>query len=471
MVKPGINLLLIQIFNCKIYTMNLIFRFSFIMLLIFIVSCKENNNQIKKTEVDEFLHIELFPLQNEHTHGGTVVELPNGDMLAAWFQGNGERWADDVRIMGARLLQGEKKWSKPFLMADVPDFPDINPVLFIDQKETLWLVWYTVIANQWSTSLPKYRLSKNYMQKSGSPEWEWQDIIYFKPGDKAERGIQPNDKFVRSVESQIEVQKEFLSSNGATEDQMKMVDQQANQLLAKARGEDMIKRGTLILEDGTQKEAELGYPYFRRMGWQTKNKAVFVGDRIIIPFYSDGFGFSIMALTDDFGKTWQFSNPLVGAGNIQASMAFKKDGTMVAYMRDNGPAPKRHLISESKDNGLTWGLVTDTDLVNEGSGSDMVTLANGDWVIAYNDTENGRYTLAVSISEDEGKTWQYIRHIELDLNEDFDKRNKYSYPSIIQGKDGLIHVIYSYHKKSVSPGENTMKYIRVSEDWIKKGDQ
>jgi hypothetical protein len=33
-------------------------------------------------------------------------------------------------------------------------------------------------------------------------------------------------------------------------------------------------------------------------------------------------------------------------------MVFKKEGSLVAYMRDNGPAPKRHQVSESKDNGL-----------------------------------------------------------------------------------------------------------------------
>jgi len=420
----------------------------------------------------KFMQVELFPTQEEHAHGATIVELPNGDMLAAWFQGHGERWADDVRILGARLAKGENKWSEPFLMADVPDFPDINPVLFIDQQKTLWLVWYTVIANQWSTSLPKYRISKNYMQKNGAPEWDWQDVIHFKPGDKTERGIQPNDKFVKSVEEQISVQRDKLTSEGNTENLLKRYDGYAQQMLAKSRGEDMIESGRLILDDGTKEDAKLGYPYFRRMGWQSKNKPVFVGDRIIIPFYSDGFGFSIMAITDDFGKTWQFSNPLVGAGNIQPTMAFKKDGTIVAYMRDNGPLPKRHMVSESKDNGMTWGSVTDCQLVNEGSGSDMVTLANGNWLIVYNDTENGRYTLAVTVSEDEGKTWKYIRHIELDENDDFDKRSKYSYPSVIQGEDGMIHVIYSYHKYNNIPyDDDTIKYIRFTEDWVKEGDK
>ncbi len=439
---------------------------NYICITIFIIF------SISLSAQQKFMQVEIFPSQEEHAHGGTIVELSNGDMLAAWFQGHGERWADDVRILGARLLKGEEKWSEPFLMADVPDFPDINPVLFIDKHETLWLVWYTVIANQWSTSLPKYRLSKNYMQKSGAPEWEWQDVIHFKPGDKTEKGIQPNDKFVKSVEKQIEAQKKYLKASGATEKQLRRIDEHADKLLSSARGEDMIRSGDIFLNDGTRKSAKLGYPYFRRMGWQTKNKAVFVGDRIIIPFYSDGFGFSIMAITDDFGKTWKFSNPLVGAGNIQPSMAFKKDGTLVAYMRDNGPAPNRHPVSESKDNGMTWGAVTDSELVNEGSGSDIVTLANGNWIIAYNDTEDGRYTLAVSLSEDEGKTWKYIRHIELDLNEDFNKRNKASYPSIIQGKDGMIHVIYSYHKYNTLPyDDDTIKYIRFTEDWIKEGDK
>ena len=46
--------------------------------------------------------IDIFPLIKQHAHGSTIVELPNNDLLAAWFQGSGERWADDVAIMGSR---------------------------------------------------------------------------------------------------------------------------------------------------------------------------------------------------------------------------------------------------------------------------------------------------------------------------------------------------------------------------------
>ena len=70
---------------------------------------------------------EIFPPIQEHVHGSTIVELPNGDLLAAWFQGSGERWADDVTIMGARLKKGQDRWSEPFLMADTPGFPRHQP--------------------------------------------------------------------------------------------------------------------------------------------------------------------------------------------------------------------------------------------------------------------------------------------------------------------------------------------------------
>nr|WP_290932618.1 hypothetical protein [Haliscomenobacter sp.] len=80
----------------------------------------------------------LFPLQDKHVHASSVVYLPNGDLLAVWFYGSGERSADDVKLMGARLGKGKTAWSDPFLMADTPNIPDCNPVLFESGKQTLF---------------------------------------------------------------------------------------------------------------------------------------------------------------------------------------------------------------------------------------------------------------------------------------------------------------------------------------------
>jgi predicted neuraminidase len=415
----------------------------------------------------DLLQTEIFPPVQEHVHGSTIVELPNGDLLAAWFQGSGERWADDVTIMGARLKAGESRWSKPFLMADTPGFPDINPILFMDSRNRLWLTWYTVIANQWETSLLKYRISDDYARQAGAPKWIWQDVLHVKPGDSAERGIQPGDRFVTSIERQIEEYATYLREGIYASQPAQgliavgMWKAWGAKMLANARGEDMIRKGQLRGPTGESKEANLGYPYFQRMGWQTKNKAVLVdGKRLIVPLYSDGFSFSLMAITDDGGGTWQFSEPLVAAGNIQPSIAKRADGTLVAYMRDNGPAPKRLHISTSKDKGMTWSLVKDSDLPNPGSGADIVTLRNGHWVLAYNDTEKGRESLAVSLSLDEGKTWPHTRHLESGSP---DKSSpSAAYPSIIQAADDSLHVVYSFHGT-----RKTIKHASFPEAWLR----
>jgi hypothetical protein len=385
--------------------------------------------------------------------------------------------------MGARLKKGEEHWSKPFVMADTPGFPDINPILFMDAQKRLWLMWYTVIANQWETSLLKYRISEDYASRgegvppsnrgqdardTNAPKWAWQDVLHVKPGDSAERGIQPNDRFVKSVQRQIEEYATYIKEGLYASQPAQGVlaaglwKAWGARMLSKARGEDMVRKGQLQSPAGPSKETDLGYPYFQRMGWQTKNKAVLVESRrLIVPLYSDGFSFSLMAFTDDGGQTWRFSEPLVGAGNIQPSIATRADGTLVAYMRDNGSAPKRLHISTSKDKGLTWSPVRDSELPNPGSGADIVTLGNGHWVLAYNDTERGRESLAVSLSLDEGKTWPHTRHLESGSSEK--SSPSAAYPSIIQGADDSLHVVYSFHGT-----RKTIKHAHFTEEWLQR---
>jgi len=57
-------------------------------------------------------------------------------------------------------------------------------------------MWIAIIANQWETSLIKYKISKDYQEMSLAPIWNWQDVLHIKPGDKSERGIQPDEFFL-----------------------------------------------------------------------------------------------------------------------------------------------------------------------------------------------------------------------------------------------------------------------------------
>lgn len=74
----------------------------------------------------------IFPLGKLHSHSSSIVEFPRGQLLVCWYMGSGERKADDVRIMGATKPLKGGAWSRPFVLADTPGFPDTNCVLAVN---------------------------------------------------------------------------------------------------------------------------------------------------------------------------------------------------------------------------------------------------------------------------------------------------------------------------------------------------
>jgi predicted neuraminidase len=400
-------------------------------------------NQSAATTVKPFLESELiFPLEHWHNHASSIVECPNGDLLVCWFNGSGERTADDVKIEGARKRRGARAWSQRFTMADTFGYPDTNCAMFIDPQQRLWLLWPTILANEWHTALMKYKVSSRY-QSDAPPVWETNEVLHITPGPEFEATVK----------------------------------QAMDELENKMRGEPEARQTTLRdYTARTRKNA--ADKLFRRLGWMTRAHPFILDNRrLIVPLYSDGFSFSLMAITDDWGKTWRTSAPLVGQGNIQPSIVRKRDGTLFTLMRDNGPAPKRLHQSESRDNGETWSAVTDSDLLNPGSGAEIISLRNGHWALIYNDTERGRHSLAVAISDDEGKTWKWKRHLEFD--QPGPEAGAYHYPSIIQARDGTLHASYSYHlnRKDVEKDgdgklrRKAIKHAHFNIEWVMAGEK
>jgi len=180
--------------------------------------------------------------------------------------------------------------------------------------------------------------------------------------------------------------------------------------------------------------------------------------RILLPLYSDGFNVSLMAISDDTGTSWRASSPINGFGPVQPTLAVKKNGTITAYLRDGGSAPQRVMMSKSIDNGQSWSFAVDTDIPNPGSSLEVIILQNGHWLMVYNDTENNRSSWAVSVSDNEGKTWSWTRHIGLSN----DSSESFSYPSLIQTSDGNIHLTYTYHH---ARGQ-TIVHATFDEQWL-----
>jgi predicted neuraminidase len=148
----------------------------------------------------------------------------------------------------------------------------------------------------------------------------------------------------------------------------------------------------------------------------------------------------------------------VGSGNIQPAIARKKSGELVAYMRDNGFPPKRLHVSSSANNGESWSPVRDSEIPNPGTLCDIVTLKNGNWVLINNDTEEGRGRLTVMLSEDEGKTWPWVKRLA------DDSLTRSHYPALIAGKDGLLHVTWSFFQED---NRKNIRYAMFNETWIK----
>lgn len=371
----------------------------------------------------------IFAPESKHNHSSCVIELANGDLLTVWYRGSGERSADDVAILGAWLKAGKTEWEPRFVVADTPGYPDCNPAAFAAPDQTTWVFWPTIVDHHWESAILKYAVARDDGQHSGPLSWIKEGVIHITPvGFENEMA-----KALKALEPEIAARK-----------------------LSPERG----ARLKTALKEITERSKNLLY---QRLGWMPRVHAIVLpSGRWILPLYSDTFDGSIMAISDDRGKTWTTSGSMLGFGNIQPALVPRKDGTIVAFMRENG-GRARIRLSESKDDGQTWGPVTSSEFPNPGSSVDATRLANGHWALIYNDSARGRHSLAVSISDDEGKTWKWTRHVERVEP----GQGSSHYPSLMQSRDGLIHATYTHNRPE---RENTVKHAVFNEEWVTQGE-
>jgi predicted neuraminidase len=350
-------------------------------------------------------------------HAGTICELPNGDLLAAWYTGQREGSPDSV-ICGSRLSAGSSLWGQPEIWVNVADHAAGNPRLFVGPDQAVWLI---------------------------SP------INYGVWCDGGTRMF-----FKRSYD---------------------------------------LGRSWTDLEILTQRRRILG-----------KNKPLYIQpDILILPMEYEGIGDIAFLRSTNAGKTWNTIEVSSGGAYLdQPTLVQLSNGDLLAYMRSwEGAIYETH----SHDAGLTWGVPTSTSLPNNNSGIDMVRLASGKLVLAYNPTALGRAgkltsedvygvgvasrfahkalrkagiqelqrmisktapkselhesglltwgprtPLCLAVSGNEGHSWQ--KRVTLE-----DAEGEYSYPAIIQAKDGAVHIIYTHNR-------TRMRHVRLEENEI-----
>jgi alpha-L-rhamnosidase len=178
---------------------------------------------------------------------------------------------------------------------------------------------------------------------------------------------------------------------------------------------------------------------------------------LLSPSSKEGNGWTVhFEASPDSGRTWKMIGPINDGKTtaaIQPSVLQYPNGKLQILARSKDRAI---LQAWSTDNGKTWSDLTPTTLPNNNSGTDAVTLKNGLQLLIYNhvlppaDAKNGkgaRTPLNLAYSKD-GKTWYAAAILE------DSPISQYSYPSIIQSSDGMVHVVYTWRRKKI-------KYVKI----------
>lgn len=188
-----------------------------------------------------------------------------------------------------------------------------------------------------------------------------------------------------------------------------------------------------------------------------KNKPIRLEDGTIVSGSSTedgGWRVHIERSTDD-GKTWNHIGPLNDPekfGAIQPTLLTHGDGKIQLLARTRTEVES---IGESwsEDYGLTWSKMEAAALPNNNSGLDAVTLQDGRHLLVYNHStreqegmgHKGRGVLNVAISED-GEQWKAA--LVLDYTDEKGGK-QFSYPAMIQTEDGLVHIVYTWHRERI----------------------
>ena len=368
---------------------------------------------------DEFLYENAsFP----ECHGATIVELKNGDLVASFFGGTKER-NPDCCIWVCRKPKGSKEWTAPKLAAD--------GVFSLKDPQA-------VLAGIDSTCTPVKDAKGTLIARRKAC---WNPVLFQIPG---------GDLIL------------FYKIG------LKVSDWTGWLVRSRDGGKTWSKREALL-------KGFLG---------PIKNKPEYINGRIICPSSTEGSnGWRVhFEISDDKGKTWKMAGPLdaelsvptqnrkkggVNVDDQEGGEAIKGEGAKPVYAIQ--PSILKHkdgrlqilcrtrnaqvATAWSSDNGDTWSKVTLLNVPNNNSGTDAVTMKDGRHILIYNNfstlpgTPKGpRTPLCVAVSED-GINWQPVLTLE------DSPISQYSYPSIIQGKDGKLHAIYTWRRQRIKYAE------------------
>ena len=206
-----------------------------------------------------------------------------------------------------------------------------------------------------------------------------------------------------------------------------------------------------------------------------------------------------VAVSTDRGATWSLAEVPESTGCVHMTIVPLGGERMVAFFRRR----QADLVyrTESADGGRSWSTPEATDVPNNNSSIAAIRLADERIALLCNPVSAAqsserraslydelgedddrahptggveaiwgvpRAPLSLCLSGDEGRSFPVRRVVDDGpgtclSNDPLDGRNKeLSYPAMVQGPDGSLHLAYTFHRRAI-------KYVRLAANWIDRG--
>ncbi|WP_426229173.1 sialidase family protein [Pararhizobium sp. DWP3-4] len=378
------------------------------------------NGAIQPHAAEKYRFDAFLPSPCVQNHAANLAFLADGTLTCVWFGGTMEGMGD-ISIYMSRLPAGSSHWSDAEKMSDDPQKSEQNPLIFTAPDGDVWLIFTSQTSGNQDGAVVKRRISADGGRTFGPVE-----ILCDRPGTFVRQPIVVNSK------------------------------------------------GDWLL------------PVFRCIGAPGQR---WTGDADT----------AAVLISRNAGSSWDMIDLPGSVGAVHMNIVPRGDGRLVAFFRNRFAT---HILrSASEDDGMTWTAPAPTGLPNNNSSIQAVALKDGRIAIIYNhssaltssdrrhslydeiEAEEGapaepaeaasaadgrpkaiwgvsRAPMSLVSSGDGGETFGDPVHLETGdgyclTNNSKDALNReYSYPSIVEGPDGALHVAYTYYRRAI-------KYVRL----------
>jgi predicted neuraminidase len=179
-----------------------------------------------------------------------------------------------------------------------------------------------------------------------------------------------------------------------------------------------------------------------------------------LPVYHEWMGKFGELIRIDGGRVIDKRRMSSGHALLQPIVFIDAPEKAVAYFRQARSAGPARIASALTENaGQSWASGIDLDLANPNAAIAGLQLSNGDRLIALNDLESARHRLVLAIAPAGTSNWNVIAELESDQTLINGLYREFSYPSLLLGANGQVHLLYTYDRKK-------MKHVQFDPRWI-----